>query len=42
MNAIDRRDIPTIMTLVLILVAFAVLANSALLAIDRRLHRRPT
>ena len=41
MNAIDLRDIPTIMALILILVVFAVLANSALLAIDRRLHRRP-
>jgi NitT/TauT family transport system permease protein len=41
MNAIDLRDIPRIMALILILVAFAVLANSALLAIDRKLHRRP-
>jgi NitT/TauT family transport system permease protein len=40
MNAIDLRDIPTIMSLILILVVFAVLANSALLAIDRKLHRR--
>ncbi len=40
MNAIDLRDIPTIMSLILILVVFAVAANSALLAIDRKLHRR--
>jgi NitT/TauT family transport system permease protein len=39
MNAIDLRNIPTIMSLILILVVFAVLVNSALLAIDRRLHR---
>jgi len=42
MNAIDLRDIPTIMALTLILVVFALLANSILLAIDRRLHRRQT
>jgi NitT/TauT family transport system permease protein len=41
MNAIDLRDIPTITALILILVVFAVLANSALLAMDRRIHRRP-
>jgi NitT/TauT family transport system permease protein len=40
MNAIDLRNIPTIMSLILILVVFAVLSNSALLAVDRRLHRR--
>jgi NitT/TauT family transport system permease protein len=39
MNAIDLRNIPTIMSLILILVVFAVLSNSALLAVDRRLHR---
>jgi len=39
MNAIDLRNIPTIMSLVFILVVFAVLANSALLTIDRKLHR---
>jgi len=39
MNAIDLRNIPTIMSLVFILAVFAVLANSALLAIDRKLHR---
>jgi hypothetical protein len=39
--AIDLRNIPTIMSLILILVVFAVLANSALLAIDRKLHRSP-
>jgi NitT/TauT family transport system permease protein len=39
MNAIDLRNIPTIMSLILILVVFAVLCNSALLAVDRRLHR---
>jgi NitT/TauT family transport system permease protein len=39
MNAIDLRDIATITSLILILVVFAVAANSALLAIDRRLHR---
>jgi NitT/TauT family transport system permease protein len=41
MNAIDLRNIPTIMSLILILVVFAVLSNSVLLAVDRRLHRRP-
>jgi len=40
MNAIDLRNIPTIMSLILILVVFAVLSNSALLSIDRKLHRR--
>jgi NitT/TauT family transport system permease protein len=40
MNAIDLRNIPTIMSLILILVLFAVLSNSALLAVDRKLHRR--
>jgi NitT/TauT family transport system permease protein len=40
MNAIDLRNVPTIMSLILILVVFAVLANSALLVMDRRLHRR--
>lgn len=39
MNAIDLRDIPAIMSLILILVAFAVIVNAALLALDRRLHR---
>lgn len=39
MNAIDLRNIPTITSLILILVVFAVTANSALLAIDRKLHR---
>jgi NitT/TauT family transport system permease protein len=40
MNAIDLRNVPTIMSLILILVVFAVLSNSALLAVDRRLHGR--
>jgi ABC-type nitrate/sulfonate/bicarbonate transport system permease component len=40
MNAIDLRNIPTIMSLILTLAVFAVLSNSALLAVDRRLHRR--
>lgn len=40
MNAIDLRNIPAIMSLLLMLVVFAVLSNSALLAIDRKLHRR--
>jgi NitT/TauT family transport system permease protein len=40
MNAIDLRNVPTIMALILILVIFAVLANSALLIADRRLHRQ--
>jgi NitT/TauT family transport system permease protein len=40
MNEIDLRNLPTIMSLILILVVFAVLSNSALLAVDRRLHRR--
>lgn len=39
MNAIDLRNVPTIMSLILILVVFAVLGNSALLAVDRKLHR---
>jgi NitT/TauT family transport system permease protein len=39
MNAIDLRNVPTIMSLILILVVFALLGNSALLTIDRRLHR---
>ena len=39
MNAIDLRNVPTIMALILILVVFAIAVNSALLAIDRRLHR---
>lgn len=39
MNAIDLRNVPTITSLILILVIFAVLANSALIAVDRRLHR---
>jgi NitT/TauT family transport system permease protein len=41
MNAIDLRNISTITSLILVLVVFAVVANSALLAIDRRLHRIP-
>ena len=41
MNAIDLRNIPTITSLILVLVAFAVIANSALLAVDRKLHRLP-
>jgi NitT/TauT family transport system permease protein len=40
MNAIDLRNIPTITSLILILVVFAVLSNSALLAVDRKLHRQ--
>ena len=40
MNAIDLRNIPTIMSLILILVVFAVLVNSLLLAVDRKLHRQ--
>jgi len=40
MNAIDLRDVRTIMALILILVIFAVVSNSVLLAIDHRLHRR--
>ncbi len=39
MNAIDLRNVPRITSLILILVVLAALANSALLAIDRRLHR---
>jgi len=39
MNAIDLRNIPTIMSLIFILVIFALLCNSALLIIDRKLHR---
>jgi NitT/TauT family transport system permease protein len=39
MNAIDLRNIPMIMSLILILVVFAVLSNSALLLVERRLHR---
>jgi NitT/TauT family transport system permease protein len=40
MNAIDLRNIPTITSLILLLVVFAVGSNSVLLAVDRRLHRR--
>jgi NitT/TauT family transport system permease protein len=40
MNAIGLRNIPTIMSLILILIVFAVLSNSALLAADRKLHRQ--
>jgi ABC-type nitrate/sulfonate/bicarbonate transport system permease component len=40
MNAIDLRNIPTIMSLILTLAVFAVLSNSVILAVDRRLHRR--
>lgn len=39
MNAIDLRNISAILSLILILVVFAVVVNSALLAVDRRLHR---
>jgi len=40
MNAIDLRNVPMIMSLILILIVFALLANSVLLAVDRRLHRQ--
>jgi NitT/TauT family transport system permease protein len=40
MNAIDLRNIPTITSLILLLVVFAVMSNSVLLAVDRKLHRQ--
>ncbi|MBV8165676.1 MAG: ABC transporter permease subunit [Alphaproteobacteria bacterium] len=39
MNAIGLNDVPTIMAITLMIAVVAVLANGALLALDRRLHR---
>jgi NitT/TauT family transport system permease protein len=39
MNAIGLNDVRTIMAITLMIAAVAVLANGALLALDRRLHR---
>jgi len=40
MTAIDIHDVKTIMALALLITIFAVLVNTAMLAIDRRLHAR--
>ena len=39
MTAIDLHDVKTILAIAVLISAFAVLANAALLAIDRHLHR---
>jgi NitT/TauT family transport system permease protein len=39
MNGINTHDVPTMMAVILLVVAFAVTAGTLLLAIDRRLHR---
>jgi NitT/TauT family transport system permease protein len=39
MTAIDLQDVKTILSIAVLISVFAVLANAALLAIDRRLHR---
>ena len=39
-RAIGRHDVPTMMAVTLLLVVVAVILNSGLLALDRRLHRR--
>jgi len=39
-NGINTHDVPTMMAVILILVVFAVSANTLLLMLDRRLHRR--
>ena len=39
MTAIDVNDVKTILAIAILISIFAVLANTALLAIDRRLHR---
>lgn len=39
MTAIDLQDVKTILSIAVLISIFAVLANAALLAIDRRLHR---
>src|SRR5262249_34684735 len=40
MNAIGLNDVRTILAITLMIAAVAVAANTALLALDRRLHRR--
>jgi NitT/TauT family transport system permease protein len=40
MNAINLSDVRTMMAVTLMLFVFAAAANAALLALDRRLHRR--
>jgi NitT/TauT family transport system permease protein len=40
MNAIGLNQVKTIMALTFLLAGFAALVNLALLAVDRRLHRR--
>ena len=39
MTAIDLHDVKTILAIAVLISAFAILANAALLAIDKRLHR---
>jgi NitT/TauT family transport system permease protein len=37
-NGINMHDVPTMMTVILLIMIFAVAASSLLLAADRRLH----
>ena len=39
MTAIDLHDVKTILAIAVLISTFAILANAALLAIDKRLHR---
>jgi len=39
MNALGLNDVQLIMSLALLLIAFAAAANSALIAFERRIHR---
>lgn len=39
-NGINTHDVPTMMAVILLIVMFAVVASTLLLAVDRRLHRR--
>jgi NitT/TauT family transport system permease protein len=39
-NGMNLHDVPTMMAVILLIVVFAVAASTALLAADRRLHRR--
>ncbi|HML12844.1 MAG TPA: ABC transporter permease subunit [Xanthobacteraceae bacterium] len=39
-NGINMHDVPTMMAVILLIMIFAVVASTALLAVDRRLHRR--
>jgi NitT/TauT family transport system permease protein len=40
MNGMNVHDVPTMTAVVVLLIIFAVIVSSALLALDRRLHRR--